>query len=61
MKKNLIEIPIHKGCIIALTPDEFARGLKRGKGVKRSRTQAEREAEKWAKHKHEQGKEGWGK
>ncbi len=50
MMKNLIEIPIQKGCIIALTPDEFARGLKRGKGVRRNRTQTQREAEKWEKH-----------
>ncbi len=34
---NLIEIPLPKGCILMLTPDEYKRGVTRGKAVRRAR------------------------
>ncbi len=34
---NLIEIPLPKGCILMLTPDEYKRGVKRGKAIRRAR------------------------
>lgn len=40
---NLIEIPIQKGCILFLTPEEYERAIKRGKGIRRSRTFKERQ------------------
>lgn len=43
MENRLIEIKIHKGCILFLTPEEYAKGLKRGKAIRRSRMFRERE------------------
>ncbi len=34
---NLIEIPLHKGCILMLTPDEYKKGITRGKAIRRAR------------------------
>lgn len=48
---NLIEIPTHKGCVLFLTPEEYARAVKRGKRIKRARQQAKREQEKWESEK----------
>lgn len=42
-----IEIPAGKGCLLFLTPEEYARGLKRGKGIKRSQIQKKRERAKF--------------
>ncbi len=35
--ENLVEIPIHKGCILFLTRDEYKRALQRGKAIRRAR------------------------
>lgn len=44
---KLIEIPLPKGCRLFLTPGEYARGIKRGKAIRRAR-QARQRAEKRA-------------
>ncbi len=40
---NLIEIKIHKGCILFLTQEEYKRGLRRGKAIRRNRQFDERQ------------------
>ncbi len=49
MENRLIEIPVGKGCILCLTSEEYTNGLKRGKAIRRSRLQKEREREKFLK------------
>lgn len=44
MKDRLIEIELHKGCTLFLTPKEYKRGLRRGKAIKRSRQFKERQS-----------------
>ncbi len=38
----LIEVPLPKGCRLFLTPEEFARALRRGKAIQRTRAMARR-------------------
>jgi len=40
--QRLVIIQHHKGCILALTPEEYVRGLRRGKALKRRQTLRER-------------------
>lgn len=34
-QQQYITIPLHKGCVLVLTPDEWARGIGRGKAQRR--------------------------
>ena len=38
-----IIVPIHKGCILVLTADEFRRALRRGKAKRRRETYDQRQ------------------
>ncbi|MDW7729706.1 MAG: hypothetical protein SCJ94_06825 [Bacillota bacterium] len=38
MSGNLIEIKLPKGCRLFLTPEEYSRGLTRGKSIRRRRS-----------------------
>ena len=39
---RLIEIPMHKGCRLFLTAEEYKNGIRRGKAIMRSRQARER-------------------
>ncbi|MBI3988859.1 MAG: hypothetical protein HY347_04500 [candidate division NC10 bacterium] len=39
-----LRIPLPKGCLLLLTPQEYAKGLRRGKALKRRETWQGREA-----------------
>ncbi len=40
--KDLIEVKLPKNCSLFLTPEEYSRAVKRGKGIKRTRAAADR-------------------
>ncbi len=42
VNNRLIEIPMHKGCRLFLTAEEYKNGIRRGKAIMRSRQARER-------------------
>ena len=43
---RLIEVPVPGGAVLFLTPEEYAKGLKRGKRIRRAASTRERVKEK---------------
>lgn len=42
----MIKIPLHRGCFLLLTPEEYRAGIRRGKAARRRKQFQEREAKR---------------